>query len=306
MAGDLRACEEVVFTVYGKRFAARRWGRGNAVPVLALHGWRDNCASFDFLAPLLGDCDLVAPDLAGHGRSDFRSADAPYTIWQDVGELLAIADQLDWRRFTLLGHSRGAAIATILAGSHPARVAGLVLLDSLFPQPVSAGNAPAQLAAAIADRRRIENWTPRYHATFEQAVDARRRGPLAVPANAAEALARRGVERSAQGYFWRGDPRLGGASEVKFTEAHASAFVAALDCEVRVLLGRESTINRSADIQRLAASNPRIRVMPVAGGHHLHMDHGLEDTARLVRDLMESRDFAPESAQRADRPVQPG
>lgn len=290
-AGDRTVCEEITFTVYGKQFAARRWGRGRPIPVLALHGWRDSCASFDFLAPLLEECDLVAPDLAGHGRSDYRSADAPYTVWQDVGELLAIADQLGWQRFVVLGHSRGAAIATILAGSHPAQVAGMVLLDGFFPQPVSAADAPAQLASAVADRRRLESWTPRYHSTFAQAVAARQRGPLALSAAAAEALALRGVKHTAQGYFWRGDPRLSGASEVKFTESHARAFVAALACDVLLLLGRESTINHSADIQRLAVLNPRIRVLEVAGGHHLHMDHGLEETAGAVRDFVKSAEL---------------
>ena len=274
--------EELTLEVNGKCFAARRWGRGATIRVLALHGWRDNCARIYFLAPLLGGCDLVAPDLAGHGLSDWRSADAPYTVWQDVGELLDIADQLGWGRFCLLGHSRGAAIATLLAGSHPGRIERLALLDNLFPAPVRAADAPAQLAAAIADRRALRDWKPRYHAGFDGALAVRTRGPLALPLEAARALALRGVAESPAGYYWRGDPRLGAASEVKFTEEHARAFVVALGFPVLLLLGRDSPIRRDDDLTRWSALNERILVREVSGGHHMHMDSGLAETAQWV------------------------
>src|SRR5690606_7401143 len=54
----------------GIEIAVRTWGPEDGVPVLALHGWLDNAASFERLAPLLDGCFVVAPDLVGHGRSD--------------------------------------------------------------------------------------------------------------------------------------------------------------------------------------------------------------------------------------------
>ena len=53
-------------TPYG-RLTALRGGTGT--PVLALHGWLDNAASFVPLAAHLRDIDLVALDLPGHGAS---------------------------------------------------------------------------------------------------------------------------------------------------------------------------------------------------------------------------------------------
>ena len=47
-----------------------RWGSTGDAPILALHGWLDNAASFVRLAPLLADADVVAIDLPGHGYSD--------------------------------------------------------------------------------------------------------------------------------------------------------------------------------------------------------------------------------------------
>ena len=53
-------------------FSALEWGNADDKPVLALHGWLDNAASFTPLAPRLKNVRLIAVDLAGHGRSQHR------------------------------------------------------------------------------------------------------------------------------------------------------------------------------------------------------------------------------------------
>ena len=60
---------ERTFDLRGLRVAAIEWGADGARPVLALHGWLDNAASFARLATLLDRLHLVAIDLPGHGRS---------------------------------------------------------------------------------------------------------------------------------------------------------------------------------------------------------------------------------------------
>jgi len=280
--------QEITFQVCTRRLAGRRWHQGAGHPILALHGWRDNCASFDFLAPHLVDGDVVAVDMPGHGHSDFRSPDASYNIWEDIGELLAAADQLGWDRFDLIGHSRGAAVATLLAASHPNRVRRLVLIDGLFPLPVASADAPAQLAQAIADRARLANRPARYYDSFERAMAPRLRGPLAVPHAAAQTLAERGVVEDGNGWYWRLDPRLGGASDVKFSAEQGEVFIRALTCQVLLLLGEDSPFHQLPYIRHLAALNPLIDSRLVPGGHHCHMGEGSEEIAGLVRDFLKA------------------
>ena len=123
------------------------------MPVLALHGWLDNCASFDFLAPLITSSntqtlDMVTLDLAGHGLSDHRSGLSAYNNWQDLIEILLVTEQLGWSRFALIGHSRGAMISTLFAATYPEKVTHLVGIEGLLPGTTEENQAPAQLRTA--------------------------------------------------------------------------------------------------------------------------------------------------------------
>jgi pimeloyl-ACP methyl ester carboxylesterase len=89
--------------------------------VLALHGWMDNAGSFDALAPVLASVGyrVAALDLAGHGHSPHRPAGAGYG-YNYMDQSLAVleaAQALEWPRLTLLGHSMGAGIATLVGGA---------------------------------------------------------------------------------------------------------------------------------------------------------------------------------------------
>lgn len=96
--------------------------------VLYVHGtgcnarvWARHCAS------LPADCQYVSVDLAGHGESTgsgFRgTADHAFLIE-------GLVRRLGWRRFVLVGHSLGGAIALTYAAYHPARLAAMVLVDT--------------------------------------------------------------------------------------------------------------------------------------------------------------------------------
>ncbi|EXJ09220.1 alpha/beta fold hydrolase [Nitrincola nitratireducens] len=64
-------------------------GEPGSPPVLALHGWLDNAASFRALARHLPQVNLIAVDLAGHGFSEHRPKAFPITF--------GIMFQISWR-----------------------------------------------------------------------------------------------------------------------------------------------------------------------------------------------------------------
>ena len=119
----------------GLTYAGLEWGDPDGYPILALHGWLDNALSFSVIAPFLSEYRLIALDLSGQGLSYHRSPDATYHIWDDVPQLLAVVATLELDQLTVLGHSRGAAIAVLLATALEDRCSQLLLLDGMLPRP---------------------------------------------------------------------------------------------------------------------------------------------------------------------------
>ena len=85
------SCREIFLELPHLRLAAREWGPEGGARVIALHGWLDNAASFDRLAPLLPELHLVALDLAGHGRSQHRLPGVYHHFVDWVPEIAAAA-----------------------------------------------------------------------------------------------------------------------------------------------------------------------------------------------------------------------
>ncbi|NXN10154.1 SEHL2 protein, partial [Indicator maculatus] len=99
---------ELKFPVPWGHVAAKAWGPSEGHPVLCLHGWLDNANTFDKLIPLLPKgYYYVAMDFSGHGLSSHRPAGAPYYFLDYVTDVRRVAAALQWRRFTLMGHSMG-------------------------------------------------------------------------------------------------------------------------------------------------------------------------------------------------------
>lgn len=263
--------KEVRFQVGGKLLAAQQWGEPGQFPVIALHGWLDNSASFFRLAPLLEGMHIVAPDMAGHGQSDYRSG--PYNIWQDVGEVFAVADQLGWEQFALIGHSRGAIVSALAAGTFPERITHAGLIDGLWPEPVMASDAPQQLARSITEMNRYTRHKQMVaYPDTATAIKARADGLFPVSLEAASALAQRGLALRPEGYTWSYDPSLRAASAVKLTQDQIEAFIRRITAPVRLVLAKEGLIQRFEQYQENLALFANIQVEILPGGHHLHME----------------------------------
>ncbi|XP_012062902.1 PREDICTED: probable serine hydrolase [Atta cephalotes] len=64
--------KEIEIPVPWGKVAGKLWGSQNKQPILALHGWQDNAASFDNIAPLImKNIPVLAIDLPGHGLSSW-------------------------------------------------------------------------------------------------------------------------------------------------------------------------------------------------------------------------------------------
>ena len=256
-------------TPYG-RLTALRGGMG--APVLALHGWLDNAASFVPLAAHLHDIDLVALDLPGHGTSPHLPPGAEYSLAGTVQTVLDAADALGWERFAVLGHSMGGAIGTILAAAAPERVTRFLAIEALGALADREDRTAQRLRESIAARRALGGKSLRVFPERDAAVRARMQAN-----DLSEAVARLLVERGTRavegGWVWSSDPRLTVATAVRMTEGQVRDLISNIECPVRVLYADPAPPYFPEAMRRERAAALRNgEAVVLAGTHHLHME----------------------------------
>ena len=117
----------------GLTFEIAEAGTANDRRVLLVHGFTGAKEDFVDAVDQLADIGwhAVAPDLRGHGNSFKPPTEESYDLELFADDLWALVDAIGWRdQFVLLGHSMGGMIAQVLALRDPARLRGLVLMDT--------------------------------------------------------------------------------------------------------------------------------------------------------------------------------
>jgi pimeloyl-ACP methyl ester carboxylesterase len=103
------------------------WGEKGKT-VLCIHGITANCRCWDVLAQALsGDYRVLAMDLRGRGLSD--KPETGYSIETHCNDIRALLKDLGVRKAVLMGHSLGAFISLVFAGTYPEMVDRLILVD---------------------------------------------------------------------------------------------------------------------------------------------------------------------------------
>jgi lipase len=140
------------------RLHVHDWGPADAPPLFCLHGVTSWGGRFRRMAQeRLGAFHVFAPDLRGHGVSDWEP---PWNLGTHTDDLVETLDALHLERVDLVGHSFGGRLALELAARKPDRVGRLVLLDPAVwvPPPIAleraeltrADESYASVEAAIA------------------------------------------------------------------------------------------------------------------------------------------------------------
>jgi pimeloyl-ACP methyl ester carboxylesterase len=200
------------------------------VPLLLLHGFGNEAHIWDDFAPSVAPhYRTVAMDHRGHGDSGW-DAEARYDHESMLADVEAVTAALDMQRLVVIGHSLGGRIATLFAGRHPERIAGLVVVD-VGPEVDARGR--------MRIRQDVEaNASP----TFGSAEEFARQLSLAYPAarpDALQRMARHGLRRRDDGrYELKMDPALRGALGNPESEAEAATREAEMEKQLWNALAR--------------------------------------------------------------------
>ena len=268
------------FDAKGGTLAGIAFGDPDAPPLLALHGWLDNAASFAALAPRLAERRyVVALDLRGHGASSHLQPGTWYHYVDYFDDLRAAFGHFGWARAELLGHSLGGTLASLFAALYPDRVDRLLTVEALGPLTVDADHSLGQLRRGLDERAAFGKRRPlRVFATLDDAIAVRALAST-MSRDAARPIVERGVVAVDGGFVWSSDPRLTVTSLQRYTEAQVVTMLAGIRAPTLMILAEPATSYLpDAMMTARAAVVPDIEIVRLAGHHHVH----LEDAARVA------------------------
>ena len=274
---------EVEIQFQGRKLTGKRWGKEGDIPIMALHGWLDNASSFDLIAPALTGFDIFALDFAGHGHSDHRPTHTPYLAMLDMQDVLAVANQLQWEKFSLLAHSMGAEISTHLIGLYPDRINRLFALDG-YAESVSEEKLLKLYRDSI-----DKNLTKKAGALRVFLDQEEMAGGVAKATGQTVASARVLIERGSKevngGFSWISDPRVRWSDALGITHQQMDHIVGSYDGEILVVGASNGFKWYRADLNRLASKFENFKFITIDGSHHLHMDADTTELAKLIQDF---------------------
>lgn len=273
---------DVEFNIAGAKIAALEWRKAAPIKVLALHGWLDNAASFNRLAPLLPGTHIVALDMPGHGLSDHKPPQATYNLWDDLRDVFAAADALGWDEFHLLGHSRGAMMSFLIGAACADRIKSMSLLDGCWPMPEKIEDAPKILGKFVKQNAYDQQHRFPSYATFEDALQPRINGNLPMTAESTAIILARGSYLGEDGrYHLRGDPRLKTGSAFKLSNEHNQAFLDNQQVPTLLIYASEG-VGKYRNYFESIEKSDKITIEELSGGHHFHLDGPVFKIAELV------------------------
>ena len=246
--------------VNGVRLRYLDWGNEDeaAQPLVFLHGFTSNAEVWLRVGGAFRESHRVlALDQRGHGRSGWAT---DYSAWRWVEDIEQFIEALGLRRPILVGHSMGARNGHLFAAAHPGVVDRLVMVDGGPLAVPSAGRA---------------TYAHPVFASVEEAVVARRTGPVKVPF-AEEGWMRRWVEtalvRLEDGrWTWRCDPELQRQVHLSILdEDEAWRALERIDCPTLVVSRGSFDYGGSPEwLEKVAAAIPDARLVAVPNSAHV-------------------------------------
>jgi pimeloyl-ACP methyl ester carboxylesterase len=269
---------------WGKVYYEKWHATSPRVPIIAIHGWLDNCQSFQPMAPYFNS-PIFCIDLPGHGKSDNLTEGNWYHFVDYVIRLREIIQKLGLTEYILMGHSLGAAIATIYNSLFPENINTLILLDGFGPLTALPENSPQVLKKAILNREAKALKKSRPFSDLETAIKIRMAaGPLS--RQAAELLTKHQISKTPTGYQWTYDPKLVFTSPLRMTELQLRSFLKELKTPTLLLVAEDGLIAQSP-LLSLSDEISNLQRTNTPGGHHFHMDHP-ESVAKAVTIFIEN------------------
>jgi pimeloyl-ACP methyl ester carboxylesterase len=185
------------------------WGNTTAPHMLMVHGIRDHCHTWDWVAQRLRDrFHIVAPDLRGHGDSAWAYGSG-YGNLDYVYDIAQLVRQARLEPVTLVAHSLGGTIACLYAGIRPEQVARMIIVEGVghgFFRRFGAAPVHERLAGWIDAVWKLSAREPRRYQSLEETYERMHKANPHLSPEQAHHLTVHGSNQNEDGtYSWKFD-----------------------------------------------------------------------------------------------------
>jgi pimeloyl-ACP methyl ester carboxylesterase len=267
------------------------WGNAEAPPLILLHGGRDHCRNWDWVAQhLRHDWHIIAPDLRGHGDSEW-SKTGTYMMAGYVYDLAQLIHQQTLAPVTIIAHSLGGNIALRYTGLYPENVARLISIEGLGPSPKALAERmsksfPDRMRGWIEEQRMLSGRLPRRYPTIEDALRRMQEENKHLSPDQALHLTQHGVNQSEDGtYSWKFDNYVRSWPPYDMTTTEVQELWARITCPTLLVYGSESWASNPAKDGRARAFRNAEVVTIDGAGHWVHHDR-LDEFLTLARKFL--------------------
>ncbi|CRK93241.1 CLUMA_CG006785, isoform A [Clunio marinus] len=283
-----RQWEEYEIPVPWGTVAGKWWGDKKKQPVIALHGWQDNCGTFDRLIPLLPESiSVLAIDLPGHGKSSHYPKGMQYFIfWDGITLIRRIVKYHKWKRLVLMGHSLGGALSFMYASCFNSEedTAKFISIDIAGPTVRDHVKRAGQTGDCIDKLLNYETLPMtkmpcyKYEEMIDLVLDAY---AGSVDRESVKVLMRRGMAPAPphlhkEGFHFARDLRLKVSIMGMFSEEQVLTYAKQIRCDVLNIRGKPgmnfddpNVYEKVIEAMRENASS--VTFKEVEGTHHLHL-----------------------------------
>lgn len=263
------------------------WGNSEAPPLILVHGARDHCRSWDWVAQdLRNDWHVIAPDLRGHGDSAW-SPEGNYNMMSFTYDLTQLIHQLNLAPVSIVAHSLGGAISLRHTALFPDTVTKLVAIEGLGPPPAllaqwAAKSLAERLREWISDKRAASGRSPRRYKSLEEAYERMKNENNYLSSEQASHLTKHGISQNEDGTFsWKFDNYLHVMSPLEALREDLPTLWGSISCPTLLLYGADSWASNPLEDGRADYfNNARVEVYEKAG-HWLHHDR----TDKFIADV---------------------
>ena len=270
------------------------WGNEGMPHLLMIHGGRDHCRNWDWVAERLRDrFHIIAPDLRGHGDSDWTTGGS-YNEVNYIYDIAQLVHQKKMAPVSLIAHSLGGSIALLYSGLFPETVKKVVAIEGLGPPPhrleqIKDMRIEERMRVWITARRDSAGRTPRKYATLEDAIARMKEENKHLNDAQARHLTIHGAVQNEDGtYSWKFDNfvRMGGApGGLSIPDQHR--IWGCITAPVLLVRGAESWASDPAEDGRVKHFKNARRVNIERAGHWSHhdqLDTFMEHVEAFLRD----------------------